>query len=198
MKEANSVQPAPLEITMIAVEALESLGVPYLIGGSLASGLFGSTRATLDADILADLRPEHAEPLQRTLSHEFYVDLGAIREAIRRRGSFNAIHVETAFKIDVFVPQDRPFDRVELERRQLHEVFTSPPMFAYFASPEDIVLSKLEWYRSGGEVSDRQWDDVLGTLKVQGDRLDRQYLQRWAGELNVAELLERALREATE
>ena len=190
--------PAPLEVTMIVVEALESLGVPYLIGGSLASSLFGSTRATLDADILADLRPEHAESLQRKLSQEFYLDPEAMREAIRRRGSFNAIHMETAFKIDLFVPRDRPFDRMELERRQRYEVGTSPPQSAYFASPEDVILAKLEWYLSGGEVSDRQWIDILGVLKVQGERLDRQYLQRQAEELGVADLLERALREGEE
>jgi hypothetical protein len=192
------VLPAPLEVTMIVVEALEALGVPYLIGGSLASSLYGSTRATLDADILADLRPEQAEFLDGKLSQEFYLDLGAVREAIRRRGSFNAIHVETAFKIDVFVPQDRPFDRMELERRQRHEVGTSRPRSAYFASPEDIILSKLEWYRSGGEVSDRQWNDILAVLRVQGEQLDRQYLQRWAEELRVPDLLERAVQEGEE
>ncbi len=184
--------PDPLEVTMIVVEALESLGVPYLITGSLASGLFGPARATMDADILADLRPEDAEPLVTKLSPSFYLDLEAVREAIRRRGSFNAIHLETAFKVDLFVSQDRPFDRMELERRQRYEVNTSPPRSACFASPEDVVLSKLEWYLSGGEVSDRQWNDVLGVLKLQGDRLDQDYLRRWAEELGVTELLERA------
>jgi hypothetical protein len=183
---------------MIFVESLESLGGPYLIGGSLASSLFGSTRATLDADILADLRPEHAQSLQTKLGQEFYLDLDAMREAIRRRGSFNAIHMETAFKIDVFVPRNRPFDRMELQRRQRYEVGTSPPRSAYFASPEDVILARLEWYLSGGEVSDRQWNDILAVLKVQGDRLDRQYLQQWAEELGVGHLLERALREGEE
>jgi len=181
---------------MLVVEALESLGVRYLIGGSLASGLFGATRVTLDADILADLHLEHAEPLHAKLVPQFYVDLGAIREAILRRRSFNAIHMKSAFKVDVFVPQDRPFDQMELERRQRHQVATSPPQSAYFASPEDIILAKLEWYRSGGEVSDRHWDDVLGVFKVQGEQVDRQYLRRWAVELGVTDLLERALAES--
>jgi hypothetical protein len=170
--------------------------VTYLIGGSLASSLYGSTRATLDADILADLGPEQAQSLQAKLGQEFYLDLEAVREAMRRRGSFNAIHMETAFKIDVFVLQDRPFDRMELERRQRLEVGISPPRYAYFPSPEDIVLSKLEWYRSGGEVSERQWNDILAVLKVQGECLDLQYLRRWAEELQVPDLLERAIQEA--
>ena len=70
------------------------------------------------------------------------------------------------------------------------------PLDLFFASPEDTVLAKLEWYRKGGEVSDRQWRDLLGVLKVQGETLDRAYLDHWAGELDVSDLLHRALEEA--
>jgi len=181
---------------MIVVEALESLEVPYLIGGSLASSLHGSSRATLDADIVADLDAKDVESLHSKLCAEFYLDLEAMREAIRQRGSFNAIHLETAFKIDVFLPRDRPFDRMEFERRQRYEVSTSPIRSAYFASPEDVVLAKLEWYLSGGEVSDRQWNDILGVLKVQAERLDRHYLQQWAQRIGVRDILDRALRQS--
>jgi hypothetical protein len=101
------------------------------------------------------------------------------------------------FKVDMFIPKDRPFDRQQLARREKQGIGTEPDQMAYVASAEDIILAKLEWYRLGGEVSERQWRDVQGILEVSGNRLDQDYLRRWAATLNVSDLLERALSEAT-
>ena len=188
--------PEPIQATLLVVEALEALGVPYLIGGSLASAVHGVVRTTMDADLVADLRPEHAEPLAQALGDAFYVDAASIRDAIRHRSSFNVIHLESMFKVDIFIPKQRPFDRTQLQRRTKQVIATEPEREAYVATAEDTILAKLEWYRRGGEVSDRQWQDVLGVLKVQGNRLDLAYLRQWAASLGVSDLLEKALTEA--
>ena len=184
-----------IAVTMMVSDALDALGVRYAIGGSFASALHGVMRATMDADLVADLRLEHAELLAQALGDAFYADAEMMRDAVRRHRSFNIIHLETMFKVDVFVARPRAFDRSQLARRQLHLLSEDPERRAYVASAEDTVLSKLEWHRLSGEVSDRQWRDVLGVLKVQGDRLDRGYMCRMATELDVTDLLERAFQE---
>jgi hypothetical protein len=185
-----------IEVTMMVADALQALGVTYVIGGSFASAVHGVMRATMDVDLVADLGREHAEPLVQTLGTAFYADVELIRDAIRRHSSFNLIHLDTAFKVDVFVARPREFDRSQLARRQLYALSQDPELSAYVTSAEDIVLSKLEWYRLRGEISDRQWRDVIGVLTMQGENLDRDYMQRMATELSIPDLLTRALEES--
>jgi hypothetical protein len=127
---------------------------------------------------------------------DFYANPEMMRHAIRQRSSFNLVHLDTMFKVDLFIARSRDFDRAQLARRQLHLLSKDPERHAYLASAEDIVLAKLEWYRLGGEVSDRQWRDVLGVIQVQGDRLDRAYARDMAAGLGVTDLLSRAFEEA--
>lgn len=188
--------PEPIRVTLIVTDVLESLHIPYLIGGSLASTVHGIGRATMDADILADLQLAHLEPIFRSLGGDFFVDEEAIRIAVSKRGSFNIIHKETMFKVDIFVQKGGEFDRSQLKRRVSELIDTDPERRVYFASPEDIILAKLDWYRMGGGVSDRQWRDVINVMRVQGERLDGVYLRKWAAYLQVEHLFDRALDEA--
>ena len=183
-------------ITLFVTQTLEQIGIVYAVGGSLASSLHGVMRSTLDVDIVADMRLEHIPPLVAALAEEFYADDEMMRDAIKRHSSFNLIHYETAFKVDIFVRKLRPFDQMQLERRRTSVIANDPERSIYVTSPEDTVLAKLEWYRLGGEVSDRQWRDILGVLKTRAGELDLEYLHVWARELKISDLLERVLQEA--
>lgn len=189
------MQNEPVEVTLKVTSVLEKLGVPYLIGGSLASTLYGMVRTTQDSDIVTEMRLEHIQPFVSALQDEFYIDAEMITESIRRHSSFNIIHLETMFKVDVFIPQPRPFLQSQLARA-LKQTFTfETEVSAKFASPEDTVLAKLEWYREKRGISDQQWRDILGMLKVKKGELDLAYLRTWAAELKVSDLLERVLGE---
>lgn len=185
-----------LETTLPVIGALDSLGVHYFIGGSLASSLHGLARSTQGTDIVADIKLAHTEPFLSALNDRYYADPDSIRQAIRRQSHFNLLHLDTMFKVDVFVAGTRPYDRVQLERRELQDLTPQEGRQAYVATAADTILAKLSWFRDGGEVSERQWTDVLGMIRVQGERLDLAYLERWAGVLAVDRLLTRALVEA--
>jgi hypothetical protein len=191
-----TMQGEATRITLLVTQTLERLDIPYAVGGSLASSLHGVMRSTLDVDIVADMKLEHIQPLVDALSKEFYADDEMMRGAIEHHSSFNLIHYETAFKVDIFTRKTRAFDGMQLKRRRTSIIATDPDQSVYVTSPEDTILAKLEWYRMGGEVSDRQWRDILGVLKTRAGELDLAYLRKWAGELKVSDLLERALKEA--
>ena len=185
-----------IAVTMQVADALDALGVPYAIGGSFASAIHGVMRATMDADLVADLRLSDADPLSQALAGAFYGDAESMREAVRHQGSFNLIHLATMFKVDVFVAKPRAFDRSQLARRQLVLLSEEPERYAWVASAEDTILAKLEWHRLGGGVGDRQWRDALGVILVQGERLDLDYMRTMAAQLGVSDLLEQALQAA--
>ena len=180
---------------LLIVKALIALDVPYYVGGSIASSVTGVARATLDADLVAALRPEHAEPLAALLLLHYYVDVEMIQSAVRYSSSFHVIHLATMFKVDIFVPQDTPFARENMRRRIALEV-PEIGRTLYVCAPEDIVLHKLLWYAAGSGVSDRQWYDLQGVLRLQADALDPTYLRHWGAVLGLGALLQRALDEA--
>ena len=140
--------------------------------------------------MVARIAGRHVDDLVSALESEFYIDAGMINDAIRRRASFNIIHLATMMKVDVFVFNGDPLSQEEMRRK------VSVPLrnaAIWFASAEDIVLQKLDWYRKGDGISERQWKDAVGVIAVQGARFDREYARRWAGQMGLAELLERAI-----
>ncbi len=173
--------------------ALDRLSIRYAAGGSLASSVHGIPRATVAIDLVADLHDRDIAPLSAELSKEFYADDGVMREAVRACRPFNLIHYESSYKFDLFPLPADPYYQGELDRRTVTEFsFGEGPSLRFpVVTPEDTVLTKLVWYQTGGEVSERQWSDVLGIIKVRGQELDQDYLRRWAAHLGVTQLLQR-------
>lgn len=186
----------PVQITQQIVKEFERLNISYLVGGSLASSLHGVPRATNDVDMVADIHYEHIPGLVNALKSEFYVDADMIREAIQRRSSFNVIHLATMFKVDIFVLKSDISSREEMARRMQYQLSEYPELKLFLASAEDVIVHKLRWYHKGGRISERQWGDVLGVLRVQEGFLDYQYLERSAHEQGVHDLLSQALKDA--
>lgn len=183
----------PVLVVAELARVFDALGIRYVVGGSVASSLYGVPRATQDVDLVADVQLSHVDSLTSSLSAGFYVDAEMIRDAIKHRSSFNVVHLATMFKADVFIMKGDSWSREEMTRARTEEVDVAESRVAIrFASPEDTLLHKLVWYKMGNQVSDRQWGDILGVLNVQGDALDQEYLDRWAPLLDVSSLLLRA------
>ena len=177
-------------------DVLDDLKIDYAIGGSIASSLYGKVRFTQDADITVTPFADEAEELYNALRENFYIGKDAMYQAISDRGSFNIIHLKSAFKIDIFIRKDDDFHRLVFIRRKKVKLDESIDHLFDIVSAEDIILLKLQWYQSSGCVSERQWSDVLGVLSVQARALDIKYLRNCANKLGVGEVLQKALDEA--
>lgn len=177
---------------------LDHLEIPWLIGGSVASGSYGLPRQTNDIDIIADFQNTDIPRFCALLQEEFYVDAEAAAHAVRGGRPFNVIHLKAAFKFDFFPASPEGFSQSELSRRQC--ISSTIPglenIRLAISSPEDTILAKLVWFRKGGEVSDRQWHDILGVLNVQSTRLDLDYMTMWAARLAITDLLKRAMHDS--
>jgi len=180
----------------MVIACFEKLGIEYYIGGSVASSAYGIARATMDIDLVANVEIRQVNHLVKALETDYYIDAEMVRDAIHRSASFNLVHLETMFKIDVFIVKDRPYDSEAMTRRHGDTLDEESSRKFYLASPEDVILNKLLWYQKGGGVSQQQWKDVLGVLKVQADKLDLEYLEYWASILNLSDLLNRSLDDA--
>ena len=162
----------------------------------MASSVYGIPRATQDVDLMANVKLDHVERLTAALEPEFYVASELIVDAVHQQTSFNVVHLQTMFKADVFVAADNEWSREEMSRARTEVVLPEEALAIRFSSPEDTILHKLLWHRIGGHESVKQWNDILGVLKVQAPTLDLTYLRQVAHTLNVSGLLEQALIDA--
>jgi hypothetical protein len=181
-----------LEVALDVGRQLDALGITWLVGGSVASSILGEPRATADVDLVADLRGRHVSALYAALVDTYYIDEDATKFAVKTRGAFNVIQLASMTKVDIYCSRDEPLAREELARRIFVDV---EGQRLPCASAEDIILQKLMWFVEGGGVSDRQWRDIRGVMRVQGAALDRAYLEHHAASHGVLELLQRALGE---
>lgn len=183
----------PLEHVVAIGRILDELGVAWVLGGSLASSIVGEPRSTMDIDVAAQLEVARVHDLVAAVRGDYYVSEDMVLDAVTNCSSFNLIHFESGMKVDLFPLSDDPLDVRQLARRELVEI--EPGTAIWVGAADDQVLRKLRWYRLGGEVSDRQWRDVLAILRVQGVRIDRERLLTDAGPLGLADLVAKALRE---
>jgi hypothetical protein len=189
--------PGPLAVLLDFTRVLDELGIQYVVVGSFASSARGFQRATRDVDILAKIGLNEVDSIFERLTGRYYVDRLSIRSAVINRSHFNAIHLDSMFKVDVFVPSDSDLlSQQQLSRHLPEKVSPDSDAIVYLATAEDTLLAKLIWYRKDNQVSDRQWADVLGIIRLQGARLDLVYLEDWATRLDLTELLNRARDEA--
>jgi hypothetical protein len=188
------VKVTPLDLVVHVGSILDELGVRWVLGGSLASSLVGEPRSTLDIDLAVEIDRGDVSALVARVEADFYVSEPMALEAVVHGTSFNLLHFESGLKVDIFVLTDAPLDRRQISRREAVEIESGVRIWV--GASDDQILRKLSWFRAGGQISDRQWRDVLAILIVQGDRIDHTELQRAADELGLGELAARAIAEA--
>lgn len=180
------------DVLLEVLDALDVLSISYMIVGSFASTYWGRPRTTHDADILVEIPPSKASALARSLQSSFYADQAAIRDAVRRRGQFNVIHIGHPFKVDFWIREDTAFDRERFRRRQPGTMFGRR---VWITTAEDVILSKLLWFRAA-PVLGRQVKDALEVYEIQEPNLDQEYLDRWAASLGLSDLLKEIRKDA--
>jgi hypothetical protein len=183
------------ELLQKIVEVFERIQIPYLITGAVAAMAYGEPRLTNDIDIVAAMEEKHIGDLLKAFpSNEFYVDEETMREAILQQGQFNIIHPASGLKVDMIIKQNTPFDNSRF--RRLRRIYPAESYQANFASPEDVIIKKMEYYKAGG--SEKHLRDIAGILKISGEMVDKDYIAAWSGRLGLTEIwdaIQRRLRE---
>jgi hypothetical protein len=193
MAASNADNLPPLKAVL---EAFRHMGLAFAVGGSWASSIHGESRLSNDADVTVEPFPGREDEFGAHFDADYYVSVDAVRQANQGRSTFNVLHTPSGFKVDVFIQKPRAYDQMLMRRRVIGVLPEAPAEPLEVVSPEDSILLKLEWFRLGGEVSDQQLRDVRGILKTQTGRLDDAYLDHWAADIGVSDLLAQARADA--
>ncbi len=179
----------PKKILLKIIPILDRLDPNYFVTGGFAVSVWGRPRATFDIDIVIELFEPDVDKLAKAVREIFragYIDEDMMRTAIKEQKEFNFIDPESNAKVDFWIKKDDELTPQKFKRRKLEKI---QGQNVYFISPEDLILSKLEWYQKGG--SSRQLEDVESVLKISGDKLDMKYLNKWAKKLGVLKILDK-------
>ncbi|MEO8231754.1 MAG: hypothetical protein ABI638_05705 [Ignavibacteriota bacterium] len=180
-------------------KALDESSIGYFIGGSIASSAYGIARATMDVDMILNIAPFQVKSFFDKLKGKYYIDIEIINDALVNKSSFNILHLDSMLKIDFFILKDQTYPLNAFQRRIQSSLDDSDDSVKVFlCSPEDIIISKLEWFKLSDESSERQWSDILGVVKVQKNNLDKEYLKHWAIQLDLFNLLQKAFEQSEE
>ena len=178
------------------INVFDEMGISYYLCGSLASSAYGLSRTTQDIDLVSDISMGHVNSFVEKLKEKYFIDAEMLRNAIKSETSFNLIHLDTMFKIDIFILKVDPYSKTSFNRIQEDSLDQGKDSLKIFiSSPEDVILSKLIWFKLGSEISERQWLDILGVIKIQGDNLDKEYLIQWSKQRDIYDLLRKAFKE---
>ena len=181
----------PSDLLTLLTKKLDELGIAYLVTGSMATIAYGEPRFTIDIDVVISLRAEDVNRFCEAFPMpEFYVSQDAVKDAVRDRRQFNIIHPASGLKIDGIIPKDDAFERSRQQRGVRLPITEGVDVL--FASAEDVIVRKMQYFQQGG--SDKHLRDIAGVLKIQGERIDRQYIADWADRLNVRDVWDSVLR----
>ncbi len=159
-----------------------------MVTGSVASSVHGVPRATQDIDVIIEPTRDQLVALLNRFSEPIYdADRDDALDALNRRSMFSVIDRRGIWKIDFIVRKQRPFSKKEFDRRVRIDILD---VLVYSATPEDVLLAKLEWAKLG--ESERQIRDAAGIIEIQGEKLDREYVERWAAALDIEDQLHAA------
>lgn len=178
-----------MDVLLIVMNTLNQTGIPYMLTGAYAVSFYGRPRTTHDIDLKILINDTEIEKIYDAFKESFYINKEMIRQAVRRNLMFNIIHNETQTKIDFWVVRNDEFDQERFKRRLKINIYNAP---VFMSTPEDLIVIKLCWYRESN--SQKHYEDVKGIFEIQSDKLDIEYITKWAKHFSVLDILEDILK----